>query len=211
MTSPVSHFIPSTKGKTFAVEVLTEVEVGAILGQCSRRAPSGIRNRAMFVVMYRSGLRLQELLDLHVRDIDLDRCRINVRRGKGSKQRVVGIDSQAADTVQNWLHAREKLGLNGSGVLFCAISKGKVGQPLDQSYVRHSLKRAAVKAGIVKRVHPHGLRHSMASELAGELVPIHVIAAQLGHVSVATTDRYIRKIAPHELVNVMKSREWAAS
>lgn len=211
MTTTDSHrVIPSSKGQTFPVETLTQAEVNAILGACSRRGMSGIRNRAMFGLMYRAGLRLQEALDLQPRDVDLDAGSVNVRDGKGGKQRVVGFDAGAGALVAQWLAVRAKLdGVNGKAPLFCQITTGKEGEPLNPVYVRKALKAAAAKAGIDKRVHPHGLRHSMASELANERVPLHVIAAQLGHSSVATTDRYLQKIAPHELVKAMQAREWS--
>jgi len=67
----------------------------------------------------------------------------------------------------------------------------------------------ASKAGIEKRVHPHGLRHAHAAELAAEGLPPNLIQLQLGHSSLATTDRYLRHIAPAELVRAMQSRTWA--
>ena len=58
------------------------------------------------------------------------------------------------------------------------------------------------------RVHPHGLRHTHAAELAAENVPINVIQAQLGHSNAATTSRYIQHIAPQQLINTIRKREW---
>ena len=70
--------------------------------------------------------------------------------------------------------------------------------------------RLAKKAGIEKRVHPHGLRHTYAYELAvAEGKPAPLIQAALGHSSLATTDRYLRHIAPAELIETMRSREWS--
>lgn len=205
----MDRVIPSTAGQTFPIEVLTGAEVDRLLGAFSRTSASGIRNRALIGLMYRCGLRLQEALDLEVRDLNLENQTITVRRGKGGKQRTVAVDHGAIALLDTWLHRRRQAGMNGSGLVFAQITKGKVGEPLDPSYVRHAIKRAGRKAGIDKRVHPHGLRHTHASELAGEGVPLHVIAAQVGHSSVATTDRYIRKIAPTELVQVIASRpEW---
>jgi integrase len=70
------------------------------------------------------------------------------------------------------------------------------------------VKRLAAKAGIEKRVHPHGLRHTHAAELAREGVPMNVIQAQLGHSSLATTSRYLAHVAPQHVVEAMKAREW---
>ena len=76
------------------------------------------------------------------------------------------------------------------------------------SYVRTLLPRLADKAGIEKRVHPHGLRHTHAFELMMEGVPVPIIQQQLGHASLATTDRYLRHIAPRDVVMAMQARDW---
>ena len=76
------------------------------------------------------------------------------------------------------------------------------------SYVRTMLNRLADRAGIEKRVHPHGLRHTHSFELMMEGVPVPVIRQQLGHASLATTDRYLRHLAPKDVVEVMQRREW---
>ena len=75
---------------------------------------------------------------------------------------------------------------------------------MTSAYVRTLLPRLARKAGIDKRVHAHGLRHTHAYELASEGTPIHVIQAQLGHASVATTDRYIKHLNPSAVVETMR-------
>jgi site-specific recombinase XerD len=95
-------------------------------------------------------------------------------------------------TIQRWIDARKVAGIR-SGVLFCAISGGGAGQPLSRQYVSMMLKRQAAKAGIDKRVHPHGLRHTLTAELVTEGQPITVIRDQFGHSSLAVTDRYLRK------------------
>ena len=78
---------------------------------------------------------------------------------------------------------------------------------MDTSYVRHLMKRLATKAGIEKRVHAHGLRHTLAAELAAERKPMNVIQAQLGHGSLATTSRYLDHIRPQQLIDEMQQRE----
>ncbi|MBA7495702.1 Tyrosine recombinase XerC [subsurface metagenome] len=69
-------------------------------------------------------------------------------------------------------------------------------------------KRIAKRAGIEKRVHPHGLRHTMSAQLAREGAPMNLIQQQLGHTSLATTSRYLDHIAPQQLIDVMKSWKW---
>ena len=193
------------KGHTYPPEILTEDEVRALIRACSNRAPTGIRNRALITTMYRGGLRLGETLALKPKDIDPDRGTITVLHGKGDRRRTVGIDPGAMAIVMRWVEKRQGLGINGRARLFCTLQ----GQPLKPSYVRTMLVRVAEKVGIEKRVHPHGLRHTHSYELMMEGVPVPVIQQQLGHASLATTDRYLRHIAPKDVVEVMQRREWS--
>jgi integrase/recombinase XerD len=92
--------------------------------------------------------------------------------------------------------------------VFATYETGNLGGALDQGYVRRVLARLGLKAGIEKRVHPHGLRHSLAFAMATEGTPTHEIQAALGHTSLAITDRYVRHIAATDVVARMRSREW---
>ena len=195
---------PWNKGKRLPAEPLTADEARALVKAASNRAPTGIRNRALLVVLYRGGLRSDEALALLPKDLNADEGTIRVLHGKGDKARLVGLDQGAWAVLQRWLDKRTALGIKSRKPVFCTLK----GTPLNDRYVRAMIKRMAVRAGIEKRVHPHGLRHSHASELANEGTPLHVIQQQLGHSSLATTDRYIRHLAPQEVVKTMQSREW---
>jgi len=160
-------------------EVLTELEVIALLKACSTRAPTGIRNRALIAVLWRSGLRISEALALELRDVDLQAGSLRVRHGKGDKSRTVGVDEQTAAMLARWIDRRRKLSPSARAPIFCTLA----GSRMDASYVRHLLPRLAAKAGLDRRVHAHGLRHTYASELARERTPINVIRdARLGAV-----------------------------
>lgn len=104
--------------------------------------------------------------------------------------------------VEKWLSVRKP----GPHPVFCTPK----GREMKQPYVRDMLKRMAKCAGITKRVHPHGLRHTFANELAKEGERIHVIRRQLGHSNAATTASYLDHIAPGDVVEAIKKREWAA-
>jgi site-specific recombinase XerD len=182
-----------------------EEERCALLRACSARAPTGIRNRALIAVLYRGGLRISEALALLPKDVDPSQGTLTVLHGKGDRRRTVGMDPAAFALLERWLDRRNTLGLSGRRPIFCTLA----GEPLDSSYVRRLLPRLAAKAGVDKRVHPHGLRHAHAAELAAEGVPVNVVQQQLGHGSLATTDRYLRHIAPAERVAAMRAREWA--
>ncbi len=197
--------VPANKGRKYPAEVLTQAEVKALIKAASHRAPTGIRNRALIVTMYRAGLRLSEALTLRPKDIEVSQGTITVLHGKGDARRVVAIDPEAMALIERWLIERGSLGISGRSTLFCTL-KGKTLKP---SYVRTMLPRLAARAGIEKRVHPHGLRHTMAYELMMEGVPMPIIQQQLGHASLATTERYLQHIAPKEMITTMRNREWS--
>ncbi len=193
------------KGVKLPPEPLTTHEVRALLAACSTRAPTGIRNRALLVVLWRAGLRCSEALDLQPKDLDSWRGTIRVLHGKGDKSRTLGLDPEAFAVVELWLARRRALGLSRFAPVFCTLQGGR----LKPGYVRTLCKRLAKRAGIEKRVHPHGFRHTHAFELAEEGAPLHLVQAQLGHSSLAVTNRYVSHLNPTELVDRMRGRAWA--
>ena len=188
-----------------AIEPLTPSEVEALMQAANRRAPTGIRNRALVAVLYYAGLRVSEALALLPKDLELDSGAIRVRHGKGGRQRTVGLNAAAQAHLERWLDVRRERGLRGP--VFCTLRAG----PLSDRYVREFLTRYAAKAGIDKRVHPHGLRHSHAAHLAAQHVPVNLIQKQLGHASLATTGVYLDSIAPAEVVAAVRDLEWVTA
>jgi site-specific recombinase XerD len=191
-----------TRPKKRPAEVLSESEAIALMRACSTRAPTGIRNRALIAVLWRCGLRISEALALELRDVDLEAGTIRVRHGKGDKSRTVGLDEQTGALLARWLDRRRQLGPGSRAPVFCTLEGGSI----DTSYVRRLLPRLAAKAGIDRRVHAHGLRHTYAAELARERTPINVIRDALGHSTLAVTDRYLRDVAPIHVIETMKAR-----
>jgi len=185
-------------------EVLSEAEAIALLKACSTRAPTGVRNRALIAVLWRCGLRISEALSLELRDVDLEAGTVRVRHGKGDRSRTVGIDEQTAALLARWLDRRRQLSPGARAPIFCTLA----GRRLDTSYVRRLLPRLARKAGIDRRVHAHGLRHTHAAELAREGTPINIIRDDLGHTSLAVTDRYLRDVAPQAVIDTIRARRW---
>jgi len=185
-------------------EVLTEAEAIALIRACSSRAPTGVRNRALIAVLWRSGLRISEALALELRDVDLDAGTVRVRHGKGDRSRTVGLDEQTTALVARWLDRRRRLTPGALAPIFCTLAGGRI----DSSYVRRLLPRLAARAGIDRRVHAHGLRHTYAAELAREGAAINVIRDALGHTSLAVTDRYLRDIAPQHVIDTIRARRW---
>ena len=177
----------STKGKTFPPQPLTSDEVGALLAACSLRSATGIRNRALIMLLYRSGLRISEALALRPASIDLAHHSARVLHGKGNKATVRGFHPSADVALARWLDKRAALGLKKAAPLFCTLA----GTQLSDGYVRDLLKRLAAHAGIDKRCHPHGLRHTYADELEKAGLPVSTISKLLGHSSIAVTSRYL--------------------
>lgn len=193
--------MPNNRGRRFHPEVLTDEEVQALIRACSYRARTGIRNRGLIVTLYRGGLRVSEALSLMPKDLDPVAGSIRVLNGKGAKARTVGIDAGGMAVIERWMQVRTA---GSKAPLFCTLK----GTRLSPAYVRKMLPRMGRRAGIEKRVHAHGLRHTHAAQLASEGVPINVISRQLGHSNVGTTSRYIDHISPMQVIEAMRSRQW---
>ncbi len=181
-----------TRGKLLPPEVLTEAEVRALIGACSTRGLTGHRNRALLAILWRTGVRISEALELRPHDVDFKNGTVRVRLGKGLKPRTTVLsDLDALPLVERWLKERGKLQSVGQGApLLCTLK----GTPTDTSYARHLLPRLARRAGLERRIHPHGLRHTHAADLALAGVPVVAIQQQMGHGSIATTADYLRKV-----------------
>ena len=176
----------ANKGKRYPAEPLTPDEVAAIIGQCSARSTTGIRNRALLTLLYRSGLRVSEVLALRPADVNLGKHSIRLLDTKIGQPQTRGFHSSADDALMRWMDTRKTLSVRG-GPLFCTLAGG----PVYAQYVRLLLQRLAAGAGIEKRVHPHGLRHTFAVELDAAGTSLSVISKLLGHGSVPTTARYL--------------------
>ncbi|MGB2985596.1 MAG: site-specific integrase [Phycisphaerae bacterium] len=211
---PTPHPATTRPKRRLPPEVLTDAEVRALMGTCGRYAPTGLRNRALIALLYRTGLRINEALGLYPKDLDLTDGCIRVLNGKGGRSRTVGLDPGAAAVIERWLDARSRISLDPTGQsglalggrhpVFCTLR----GDSMAAAYVRVMLKRLAVRAGIDKRVHAHGLRHTHAAQLRAEGVDIAIISRQLGHTSITTTARYLDHIAPTAVIEAMRRRSW---
>ena len=191
--------------RTYPPEILTPGEAAALLRACDDRSWRGVRDKSLVALLYRTGLRISEALALEAKDVDLDSGAVRVLRGKGGRSRTVGIDPGGAAHVAAWLEKKGSLGF-GTGPVFCDAR----GKRLRSGRVRTLFRDLGAKAGIAKRVHPHGLRHTHAAELREEGVDIGIISKQLGHRSIATTAHYLDHIAPVAVVGAMRGREWGA-
>lgn len=198
---------PANAGKRYPPEIYTDDEVLGMMARCGR-GPGGFRNRAMIAVMWRSGLRVAEVCALEPRDIDFTLGAITVRHGKGDKHRVVHMDPPTAALLTLWMQRRERLRVSRGRPLFCTYERGRAGLPLRTAYIRDALKRAADRAGVEKRMHPHGLRHTFAFNLLLAGVDVMTISQALGHRDLATTYRYLNHICPLERIRLLQQLPW---
>ena len=200
--SPAKGAPSPRKGKTYPPEVLTSEEVRALLAQCSRRYPTGIRNRALITLLYRSGLRISEALGLRPADVNFDEHSLRLLDTKSGDAQTRGFHPSADDALMRWADKRRELTIGNHGrKLFCTLDGG----PLSDRYVRDMLKRLAAKAGIEKRVHPHTFRHTFAAQLEARGLTISEISLLLGHGGAATTEKYLRGLTNHQAVEALSS------
>ena len=144
-----------------------------------------IRDRAMFELLYSSGLRLAELVGLDLDSIDLAErtCRV---LGKGSKSRVVPFGKKALEALRQWLLARPEISAQGEPALFVS----RRGSRLSMRSVQARLGEWSRRQSLPVHVHPHMLRHSFASHLLESSGDLRAVQELLGHSSISTTQIY---------------------
>jgi site-specific recombinase XerD len=151
-----------------------------------------LRDRAILELLFSTGLRVSELCSLDS-DIDLSRDELSVR-GKGDKVRVVFISPAAKSAVTTYIKARKDMG----EALFVNIAKGRErGERLTPRSIERLIKTYAAKAGITKKVTPHVLRHSFATDLLSNGADIRSVQQLLGHASINTTQIYTHVTDAH--------------
>ncbi|MCW5624016.1 MAG: tyrosine recombinase XerC [Burkholderiales bacterium] len=144
-----------------------------------------LRDRAIFELIYSSGLRLAEVAGLDPMDVDLVDGSVRVT-GKGSKTRVLPIGRQAIAALQAWLPLRNRLAKPGETALFV----GDRGARIAHRVIQTRLKSLAQQRGLTANVHPHVLRHSFASHLLQSSGDLRAVQELLGHASISTTQIY---------------------
>lgn len=172
--------------------VLSPDEAEALLRQPNLRAVTGLRNRAMLEIMLWAGLRVSEVCDLRNRDVRWNANRIEVRQGKGAKDRVVPMTPGLAAMLRQWHERRPD-----SEFFFCTgCTRGGVavgnaaGARVTPRYIQIMVKRLATRAGIERNVTPHTLRHTAATTWLDRGFTIREVQQLCGHASVQTTQIY---------------------
>lgn len=143
------------------------------------------RDRAMFELFYSSGLRLSELADLDLNDVNLQSGEAQVT-GKGRKTRIVPVGQQALTTLAGWLRQRSQLARDNTVALFL----NQRGTRLTPRSIQLRLNRWALQAGLNQHVHPHMLRHAFATHVLQSSGDLRAVQEMLGHASISTTQVY---------------------
>jgi site-specific recombinase XerD len=164
---------------------------------------TGVRDRAIVAVLYRTGVRRAELTTFSLQDVDAINQTIRVI-GKRRKVRIVGMDNMGWMYFKDWLELRKEMAVPVTVPVFCT----RRGKEMHETYLNCLLSRMAKKAGVTSRVHPHSFRHTHAMELANEGVPMHIIQKQLGHASLDTTSVYLNHLTGSDLAQAMQARKW---
>lgn len=177
-----------------SLDLITASELERLMKAPEGNGVKALRDRAIMEMFFSTGLRVSELCALDT-DLDLSRDELSVR-GKGDKVRVVFLSSSAKAAVSAYLKARKDM----AEALFVRHSTGKkIPSRLTPRSIESIIKACAIKAGITKKVTPHVIRHSFATDLLENGADLRSVQALLGHANIATTQIYTHVTDKHLL------------
>ncbi len=187
LSANVTEAMDSPKLWRILPSVLSTREVGLLLSAPDEKQASGLRDKALLELFYATGLRVSEMAALTLDDLHFDsgylRC-----FGKGRKERIVPIGTQAAEWVRRYLAEQRPALLKQKTSR--AVFLTRRGTAFSRKGIWKMIRQYTKKAGIMKKVTPHTLRHSFASHLLSNGAPLRVIQEMLGHADIATTQIY---------------------
>ncbi len=167
-------------------KVLTEDQQQQFLDSFNTRYITPKRNKLMVKLMLNAGLRLAETLDLDWANLDTERAIVDVRAGKGDKDRRLFIDEQFATSLSIWKRKQTKWLNEQPNYVFTTGNNTRI----NPRYVRAMVKRQCERAGLPDWVHPHTLRHTFATDLYKKSKDIRMVQKALGHADLSTTMIY---------------------
>lgn len=168
-------------------DTLSESQVEDLLNAPDTKVPVGVRDFAMLELLYATGLRVTELIELRVSEVDLHAGVVRVI-GKGGKQRLVPIGQRALDALNTYVSTSRIELLKGRPS--DAIFVSRLGKPMSRQAFWQLIKRYAVAAGVSAKLSPHTLRHAFATHLLNHGADLRTVQLLLGHTSVSTTQIY---------------------
>lgn len=182
-----THLLSAPKLARSLPDTLTPQEMGKLIDAPDMSTPQGLRDRAMLELMYSSGLRVSELCGLLLQSINLEEGFVLVH-GKGSKDRLVPVGKAAIVATRDYLAAgRPRLVKPKTG---SEVFLSQWGRPISRKTFWHLVRQYADRAGIVKKVKPHTLRHSFATHLLMGGADLRAVQEMLGHADISTTQIY---------------------
>ncbi len=188
LSEDFSEWVSRPKTRRPLPGTLSGEEIARLLTAPPAESTLGLRDRAFLELMYASGLRVSELCNLQVEDLDLERSVLIVRRGKGGKDRMVPFGRPARESLQQYLvRARPVLVREKTG---SALFLSERGTALSRKTIWHWITHYAGQAGLQRPIKPHQLRHSFATHLLQGGADLRAIQEMLGHASIATTQIY---------------------
>lgn len=149
--------------------------------------PVDYRNKAILEVMYATGARISEVINLELNQIDFEECIIRVV-GKGKKERIIPLDDVAIEALDNYINNYRPFLIKNETRNYVFLNKN--GEKISRQMIFKILKNLANKVGITKEISPHTLRHSFASNLLNNGADLRVIQELLGHENLETTEIY---------------------
>ncbi len=170
-----------------SLDLISGGELGRLLNAPEGDALSALRDKAILHLFFSTGLRVSELASLN-RDLDLSKDEFSIR-GKGEKVRVVFLSEDAKDAIKKYLKARKDFN-EAMFVQFSNNKSDKKDARLTPRSIERLVKKYAIKAGISKKVTPHVIRHSFATDLLQNGADIRSVQMMLGHANIATTQIY---------------------
>lgn len=181
-----------------SLDLITSGELDRLLRAPDVKTPQGLRDKAILELLFSTGLRVSELCSLSQDDIDMTREEFSVR-GKGDKVRVVFLSDAAKNAIKVYVKSRKDM----DEALFVQYGKniknirGSQTLRLTARSVERLVKRYAIKAGITRKVTPHVVRHSFATDLLQNGADLRSVQALLGHANIATTQIYTHVTDKH--------------
>ena len=182
-----AEVIPLPRLERYLPETLNELQVERLLEGIPTDAPRGLRDRAMLELLYASGLRVSELVNLTLDRIDFDNRIVRVT-GKGNKTRLVPVGAKACAAIQSYLKTERPTQVKKRTGMEVFLSAR--GTKLTTVRIWQIVKELAKNAGIDTNVYPHLLRHSFATHLLTNGADLRIIQELLGHADISTTQIY---------------------
>lgn len=164
-------------------------EVLDLLEAPAKGSPLGYRDRAILELFYATGMRVQEMADLHLRSMNWEEGTLRVR-GKGSKERIVPVGGYALQALARYQEKGRPFLAGKTGQDTDALFLNRLGGPLSDRSMRRLVRKYGQKAAVSQSVSPHVLRHSFASHLLNAGADLRTVQELLGHVSISTTQIY---------------------